>query len=299
VILVNGGSVVNLVAVWRAHGLPAILRECWEAGVVLAGWSAGSVCWHAGGPTDSFSDALDPFLDGLGFLPYSNGVHDDFTGQPRRQVYRALVAAGTLPPGYASEDGVGLHYVGTELHEAVTVRPGAAAWWVDRDGHRRIPARPLEPTGTAPLGPAAGGAATVPRMPEFVVRPVGRVESSLVDRDAAPRQGDEGAPECTIVLEPEYAAAARDVTPGAELLVLTWLDRADRDVQVVRPRGDADRPETGVFSTRSPDRPNPIGLHRVTVSAVDGSRLRVRDLEALDGTPVLDLKPVLGPAAER
>jgi tRNA-Thr(GGU) m(6)t(6)A37 methyltransferase TsaA len=136
-------------------------------------------------------------------------------------------------------------------------------------------------------------------MPEYVVRPVGRVESALVDRDAAPRQGDEGAPECTIVIEAAYAAAMRDVAPGADLLVLTWLDRADRDVQVVRPRGDADRPETGVFSTRSPDRPNPIGLHRVTVSAVDGTRLRVRDLEALDGTPVLDLKPVLGPAAER
>jgi peptidase E len=145
VILVNGGSVVNLMAVWRAHGLPAILRECWEAGVVLAGWSAGSLCWHVGGPTDSFRDALDPFLDGLGFLPYSNGVHDDFAGQPRRRVYRAMVAEGTLPPGYASEDGVGLHYVGTELREAVTVRPGAAAWWVDRNGHRRIPARMLEP----------------------------------------------------------------------------------------------------------------------------------------------------------
>lgn len=143
VILVNGGSVVNLMAVWRAHGLPSILRECWEAGVVLAGWSAGSVCWHAGGPTDSFRDALDPFLDGLGFLPFSNGVHDDFAGQPRRQAYRDMVADGTLPPGYASEDGVGLHYVGTELHEAVTVRPGTAAWWVDRDGDRRIPARAL------------------------------------------------------------------------------------------------------------------------------------------------------------
>ena len=145
VILVNGGSVVNLMAVWQAHGLPAILRECWEAGVVLAGWSAGSLCWHVGGPTDSFHDGLDPFLDGLGFLPYSNGVHDDSADQPRRQAYRAMVADGTLPPGYASEDGVGLHYVGTELREAVTVRPDAAAWWVARDGDRRLPARMLEP----------------------------------------------------------------------------------------------------------------------------------------------------------
>jgi tRNA-Thr(GGU) m(6)t(6)A37 methyltransferase TsaA len=136
-------------------------------------------------------------------------------------------------------------------------------------------------------------------MAEYVVRPVGRVESSLLDRASAPRQGDEGAPDCTIVVDPAYALAARDIGPGVELLVLTWLDRASRDVQSVRPRGDATRPETGVFSTRSPDRPNPIGLHRVTVVAVDGTRLLVRGLEALDGTPVLDLKPTLGPPSER
>jgi tRNA-Thr(GGU) m(6)t(6)A37 methyltransferase TsaA len=136
-------------------------------------------------------------------------------------------------------------------------------------------------------------------MPEYVVRPVGRVESPLTDRSMAPRQGDEGAPDCVIVLDPAYAEAARDVAAGAELVVLTWLDQAERDVQVVRPRGDADRPPTGVFSTRSPDRPNPIGLHRVTVLEVDGLRLRVRDLEALDGTPVVDLKPVLACVGER
>lgn len=140
---------------------------------------------------------------------------------------------------------------------------------------------------------------TVTGMPEYVVRPVGRVESSLVDQGSAPRQGDEGAPDCTIVIEPAYAVAVRDVAPGAEMLILTWLDRANRDVQLVRPRGDAGRPETGVFSTRSPDRPNPIGLHRVTVIGVDGMRLRVRNLEALDGTPVLDLKPILSGAGER
>ncbi|MCZ2806609.1 peptidase E [Modestobacter sp. VKM Ac-2983] len=133
VVLVEGGSVVNLMAVWRAHGLHTALRECWEAGVVLAGPSAGSLCWHVGGPTDSWSDRLDPFTDGLGFLPYSNGVHDDLTDQPRRATYRRLVAAGTLPAGYATEDGVGLHYVGSELAEAVTVRPGARAWRVDPD----------------------------------------------------------------------------------------------------------------------------------------------------------------------
>jgi peptidase E len=129
-ILVEGGSVVNLMAVWRAHGLPRILRRCWAAGVVLAGASAGSLCWHVGGPTDSFSDRLDPFTGGLGLLPYSNGVHDDFPGQPRREVYRTMVAEGVLPGGYATEDGTGLHYQGTALHEAVSIQPGKRAWRV-------------------------------------------------------------------------------------------------------------------------------------------------------------------------
>ena len=134
VVLVEGGSVVNLMAVWRAHGLDRVLRECWEAGVLLAGPSAGSLCWHVGGPTDSWSDQLAPFTDGLGLIPYSNAVHDDLADQPRRQVYRDLVAAGALPGGYATEDGVGLHYLGTELAEAVTVRRGARAWRVEPDG---------------------------------------------------------------------------------------------------------------------------------------------------------------------
>lgn len=131
VLLVGGGSVVNLMAVWRAHGLAPVMRECWEAGVVLCGWSAGSLCWHLGGPTDSFGDSLALFTDGLGFLPYSNGVHDSLGDQPRRRVYREYVANGSLPAGYATEDGVGLHYVGTELHEAVAMRDGARAWWVE------------------------------------------------------------------------------------------------------------------------------------------------------------------------
>jgi peptidase E len=143
VILVEGGSVVNLMAVWRAHGLPQIMRECWENGVVMAGASAGSLCWHVGGPTDSFRDTLDPFTDGLGFLGYSNGVHDDFGGQPRRQVYRDLVARRVLPAGYASEDGVGLHYVGGELHEAVSIRAGKRAWWVQPDGDDRHAEQPV------------------------------------------------------------------------------------------------------------------------------------------------------------
>jgi len=133
----------------------------------------------------------------------------------------------------------------------------------------------------------------------YELHPIGRVESPLVDRTAAPKQGDEGAPEATIVLEDAVRDGLRGIAAGVELLVLTWLDQGDRTTLTVHPRGDPSRPEVGVFSTRSPDRPNPIGLHRVTVLAIDGLRLRVRDLEAINGTPVLDLKPVLGRLEER
>lgn len=131
------------------------------------------------------------------------------------------------------------------------------------------------------------------------LRVIGRISSTLSDPAAAPKQGDEGAPEATIEIEAGFEPALEGVSAGDELLVLTWLDRADRDVLTVHPRGDTSRPEAGVFATRSPHRPNPIGLHRVRVLALDGPRLRVADLEALDGTPVLDLKPVLEAVGER
>jgi peptidase E len=142
-IIVGGGSVANLMAVWRVHGLREIMRECWDAGVVLGGGSAGSLCWHLGGPTDSFRDELDPFTDGIGLIPVSNGVHDDFVRQPRRETYRRMVADGTFPGGYASEDGVGLHYVGTQLHEAVCIRPGKRGWAVQPDGAGGFTEEPL------------------------------------------------------------------------------------------------------------------------------------------------------------
>ncbi len=131
------------------------------------------------------------------------------------------------------------------------------------------------------------------------LRPIGRVSSPLRDAAAAPCQGDEGAPDSWLELDPEFAAGLRSLGPGDVVLVLTWLDRAERDVLSVHPRGDSSRPEQGVFNTRSPHRPNPIGLHRVEIVAVEDTRLRVSDLEAIDGTPVLDLKPVLGSVEER
>jgi tRNA-Thr(GGU) m(6)t(6)A37 methyltransferase TsaA len=129
--------------------------------------------------------------------------------------------------------------------------------------------------------------------------PIGTVESPLTDLASAPKQGDEGAPDCWLVLRPEVAEGLDGIRPGDELIVLTWLDRARRDVLRVHPRGDLTRPPQGVFNTRSPDRPNPIGLHTVEVVAIDGPRVRVRNLEALDGTPLLDLKPVLRGIGER
>jgi tRNA-Thr(GGU) m(6)t(6)A37 methyltransferase TsaA len=132
------------------------------------------------------------------------------------------------------------------------------------------------------------------------ITPVGRVQSPLTDVAAAPNQGDEGAPDAWLVFEPGVREALDGLRAGDDVLVLTWLDRARRDVLRVHPRGDLCRPEQGVFCTRSPDRPNPIGLHRVRVLAVDDLRVHVSDLEAVDGTPILDVKPVLsGDVGER
>src|SRR5918992_1411630 len=131
------------------------------------------------------------------------------------------------------------------------------------------------------------------RMIGIELKPIGRVESSLTELSSAPRQADEGAPEAWMVFEPELVEGLRSLRVGDEVLLMTWLDRARRDVLSVHPRGDRSRAEEGVFSTRSPDRPNPIGLHRVEVTAIDGTRVRVRRVEAIHGTPIIDVKPIL------
>jgi tRNA-Thr(GGU) m(6)t(6)A37 methyltransferase TsaA len=133
----------------------------------------------------------------------------------------------------------------------------------------------------------------------YQVQPVGWVESPLTDRDAAPKQGDEGAPQARIVFRPEIREAAADLQVGDEVLVLTWLHQGRRDVLACHPRDDTSHPRLGVFSTRSSDRPNPIGLHAVTIVSIEDNAISVRNLEAIDGTPVLDVKPVLGTVRER
>jgi peptidase E len=128
-IWVGGGSVANLLAVWRVHGLDKILREAWEKGIVLGGVSAGSICWHTGGTTDSFGVELRPVTNGLGFLPYSNGVHYDSEEQ-RRPLFQQLIADGTLGEGYATDDGVAIHYIDRKLHKVITDTPDKHAYHV-------------------------------------------------------------------------------------------------------------------------------------------------------------------------
>lgn len=133
-----------------------------------------------------------------------------------------------------------------------------------------------------------------------LLTPIGHVTSPLIDRADAPKQGDEGGSEAWVELDPAYAEAARDLEPGDDILLITWLHRGDRTVLAVHPRDDESAPVRGVFSTRSSDRPNPIGIHRVTILAVqEPARLRVGPLEAIDGTPVVDIKPVIDMARER
>jgi tRNA-Thr(GGU) m(6)t(6)A37 methyltransferase TsaA len=133
----------------------------------------------------------------------------------------------------------------------------------------------------------------------YTIEPIGVIRSELTDRDAAPMQGYEGAPEAWLELTALVAQGLAGIQAGDELIVLTWLHLAQRDVLQVHPRGNLDVPLTGVFATRSPDRPNPVGLHRVTVLEVARDRLRVAPIEAIDGTPVVDIKPVLARSDDR
>ena len=129
---------------------------------------------------------------------------------------------------------------------------------------------------------------------EFTLRPIGHIRSTLRALEEAPRQGSEGAPDAWLELDPTFARGLLGIAPGDDAIVVTWLHRADRSVLEVHPRGDLKNPLAGVFATRSPHRPNPLGLHRVTVREISGTRLRVGPIEAIDGTPVVDIKAVWG-----
>jgi L-fuculose-phosphate aldolase len=134
--------------------------------------------------------------------------------------------------------------------------------------------------------------------PEFRVRAIGVVRSSLTALEGAPRQGSEGAPSAVVEVAADVLAALDGIGVGQDVILLSWFHRARRDVLATHPRNDPARPLAGVFSTRSPDRPNPIGLHRVRVLAITGGRLEVAPLEAIDGTPIIDIKPVLDDVAD-
>jgi peptidase E len=143
VIWVFGGSVAGLLAMWRLHGIDQAMRQAWQAGVVLTGVSAGSICWHSGGTTDSFGPTLRPVTDGLALVPFSNGVHYDSEEQ-RRPVFHSLIGDGTLAPGYATEDGVGVLYRGTGFVEALTETAGKTAYYVSRSADGTVTEQPLE-----------------------------------------------------------------------------------------------------------------------------------------------------------
>jgi tRNA-Thr(GGU) m(6)t(6)A37 methyltransferase TsaA len=132
----------------------------------------------------------------------------------------------------------------------------------------------------------------------YTIEPIGVIRSTLVSRDEAPRQGYEGAPEALLEIAPHVGEALNGLSVGDNIIILTWLHQAQRDVLQVHPRGEPANPLTGVFATRSPHRPNPIGLHRVTVMEIDGNRVKVQPLEAIDGTPIVDIKPVLDQSAD-
>jgi tRNA-Thr(GGU) m(6)t(6)A37 methyltransferase TsaA len=134
--------------------------------------------------------------------------------------------------------------------------------------------------------------------PSYTITPVGVIRSELTSLEAAPRQGGDGAPDAWLDVKPTVADGLAGIAVGHELIVITWLHRAQRDRLQVHPRGNPDRPLTGVFATRSPDRPNPLGLHRVTVRDVAGTSVRVGPIEAIDGTPVVDIKPVLSQSSD-
>jgi tRNA-Thr(GGU) m(6)t(6)A37 methyltransferase TsaA len=132
----------------------------------------------------------------------------------------------------------------------------------------------------------------------YSIRPIGHIRSTLRSLDEAPRQGSEGAPDAWLELDASYARALSGIAAGDQIIVITWLHRANRDVLEVHPRGEVENPLAGVFATRSPDRPNPLGLHRVQVRQVAGTRLRIGPIEAIEGTPVIDMKPVLDESSE-
>jgi peptidase E len=164
VIWVSGGSLVNLLAVWRAHGLDTILEEAWRSGVVLAGGSAGALCWHSGGTTASFGPQISAVADGLRLLPGSLGVHYD-SDPNRRVAHQAAIAAGTIPPGHALDEGVGLVYAGTRLVDVVAERAGQYAWRIDAVDGRAVETRVVPrvlgaETGSGPSAPEVAGPTT-------------------------------------------------------------------------------------------------------------------------------------------
>jgi tRNA-Thr(GGU) m(6)t(6)A37 methyltransferase TsaA len=260
---------------------PAALEELGEVGSGGVRDRVEQLVRHAAETVadPAFPGAIPALVDAAERDEPIRAIHHRYAGQPLRNLVDTIVegvASGAFPERLDPE------LAALELLGPIFFR-------------RLLTDRPFPPARTrelveSVLAPPAGQD----------LHPIGFVESPLTDPATAPKQGSEGSPEAWLVFHTRFRDGLRDLTAGSDVIVLTWLDRADRDVLVTHPRDDASSPLRGIFSTRSADRPNPIGLHRVRVVAVESpTRIRVGDLEAVDGTPVLDVKPALDPSIER
>lgn len=226
----------------------------------------------------TFSACIPALVDGAERDPEVRAFHHRFAAEHRRGLVDVLaegVATGDFPRRLDPELAA-LTLLGPIFYR------------------RLMSSEPFAPVRTKQLVDTLLGSSA-----PYDLRPIGWVESPLVNLDAAPKQGREGSPDAWLIFDPEFGEGIRDLEVGSEIIVLTWLDRARRDVLTTYPRDDPTNAERGVFSTRSPDRPNPVGLHRVQVLSIEQLRVRVRDMEALDGTPIVDVKPVLDRCQER
>lgn len=236
----------------------------------------------------TFSRCIPALIEGAARDPRLRDFHHRYSAA-RRQSLATVIEEGIADGEFAAD---------TDVELAVTALLGAIFYGRLMAAESFQPGRAGDLVNALLRRPAAERR-TATDSPFHQAVPIGTVESPLTELAKAPSQGNEGAPAAWLVFEPAVSEAIRDLRLGQQIIVLTWLDQARRDELRTHPRGDPDSPLLGVFSTRSPNRPNPIGLHRVQILAIAGLRIFVSDLEVLDGTPVLDVKPVLDPTAER
>jgi tRNA-Thr(GGU) m(6)t(6)A37 methyltransferase TsaA len=297
----------------RSAGLVKVVESCQAVNGLLAGGIGGALVATVSIRyiVDDVDAAIDFYCARLGFIEQMHPAQS-FAMLTRGDLRLVLSSPGGGPGGgHSMPDGTlpkpggwnrfsiemedlesavaGLRAAGTRFRNDIVNGVGGKQVLIeDPSGN---PVELFEPTrAEARLDDMADASS---RSEPYLMRPIGWVESTLVDPKDAPNQGQQGAPDAWLLITPEVREGIRDLQVESEILVLTWLHQARRDELATRPGDNPTGPEMGVFSTRSPARPNPVGLHRVTIIAIDDGRLHVRPLEAINGTPVIDIKPVL------